>query len=133
MPAAYLTTEAATARLARYGVDSAPPAAILEIASDDLDLKGPFLGETIEPVQYREFPRTPSIQDDPVGEVPGRILDWVALRAHQLVEEDDAPILSERVSSIGVGYGGSGKRSQHYRLMKNLLRLYRARGEARVV
>ena len=132
MPASYLTTAQATARLARYSIESSPPVAYLEVASDDLDLKGPFVGEPVEEVQYRAFPRTPAIRDDVAGTVPNNILDWVALRAYQLTEDDDAPALVEKVDKLAAEYS-RGKKSTQARLMKNLLRLYRDTSDIRIV
>lgn len=129
MPAAYLTAADAQKRLSRYNIAGSPIAADLEIASDDLDLAGGFVGEKLDPAQHRQFPRGIAVQDDPVGQVPPRVLDWVALRAYQLSEDDEAPVLSEKVSSISVSYARP-KRARVERLMANLLSPYR-RGRAR--
>lgn len=124
MPAAYLTPTEAEARLTRHKIVGSPSQADLEIASDDLDGLGRFVGEKLNPAQHREFPRTTTVQDDVAGSVPPRVLDWVALRAHQHSEDDEPPVLSERISSIGVSYA-RGKVSRTSRLMANLLRFYR--------
>ena len=124
MPAAYLTPAEAEARLSRHKIVGSPLAADLEIASDDLDGLGRFVGEKLNPAQHREFPRTVAVQDDVAGSVPSRVLDWVALRAYQHSEDDEPPVLSERISSIGVNYA-RGKVSRTSRLMANLLRFYR--------
>lgn len=125
MPAAYLTAADAQQRLSRYNIVGSPSQADLEIASDDLDLSGSFVGDRLDPVQHREFPRSATVRGDVAGAVPERVLDWVALRAYQHSEDDEPPVLSERVSSIGVSYA-RGKRSRPERLMANLLRSYRA-------
>ena len=131
MPAAYLTTEQATARLTDYEIQAAPSQAELRIASDDLDLEGPFVADRFDPAQMREFPRSETVRDDVAGSVPALVLDWVALRAYALSEDDEAPVLSERVSSISVSYARP-KKGRVERLMANLLRPYRA-GRARPV
>lgn len=125
MPAAYLTAADAKTRLSRYNVVGSPSAADLEAASDDLDLVGRFVGDRLDPAQHREFPRSVAIQDDVPGSVPPRVLDWVALRAYQLSEDDEPPVLAEKVSSISVRYA-RGKKGRVERLMANLLRHYRA-------
>lgn len=127
MPAAYLTPADAGTRIASYGLSlpAPPPEAILRIASDELDLKGPFLGERLGgELQQREFPRDTSVQDDVPEQVPERILDWVALRAYQLAKDDDAPIKAEKIDKISVSYS-RGKTSKVSRYMRNLLRYYR--------
>lgn len=128
MPAAYLTPQDATTRLAKYGIVSTPAQAFLDVASDDLDTKYHYVGERYDDEQLREFPRSVTIRDDVEGEVPSNVLDWVALRAYALTEEDDPPIYTEALDGIMIKYGGHGKRSQHHKLMRNLLRFYRSRG-----
>jgi len=126
MPAPYLTGGQAATRLSqRFGIEAEILASTAEIASDDLDFKGPFIGSPAVETQYRAFPRSVTVQDDVVGTVPSRVLDWVALRAYQLTEEDDAPVTDEKIGSIQVRFA-RGKRSPQYRLMKNLLHKYRA-------
>ena len=127
MPAAYLTTQQATTRLAAYEIQAAPSEVELRIASDDLDLReGPFVADRLGPAQVREFPRSATVRDDVAGSVPAQVLDWVALRAYQLSEDDEPAVLSEKVSSISVRYA-RGKKGRVERLMANLLRPYRAR------
>lgn len=137
MPAAYLTATDAKTRLSRHSIVGSPSQADLEIASDDLDLSGRFIGVRNTEAQLREFPRSVTVRDDAPGAVPGRVLDWIALRAYQLSEDDDAPVLSEKVSSISVSYARA-KESRVERLMQNLLRHYLAsaggrRAPARIV
>ncbi|PLS86469.1 MAG: hypothetical protein CYG60_07100 [Actinobacteria bacterium] len=132
MPAAYLTPTDAIARLAAYGIDGSPTGAELRLASDDLDRLGRFVGEKADPAQHRAFPRDVTVQDDPPGVVPPRVLDWVALTAYQLSEEDEPPVTSERVDNLNVAYGGRGKRSKASRLKKRLLFGYRGAGPARI-
>lgn len=125
MPAAYLTPEQAQTRLAAHGFDLLPLAAVVSIASDDLDLKTPFIGKKLDPAtQHRQFPRDTTVQDDVAGTVPSRVLDWVALRAYQLTKQDDAPIIIEQVNKLSVRYE-KGKRSNVARLMDNKLRPYK--------
>lgn len=127
MPAAYLTAADAELRLARYNITATPSLAELEVASDDLDLMGGFVGEKLVETQHREFPRDVDVQDDPAGAVPPRVLDWVALKAYRYTLDDDTNHSSERIDSINVAYNTrSGKVSREKRLMRNLLRPYRA-------
>ena len=133
MPAAYLTPTQVRDRLAAFDIVSTPPAGMCAIASDDLDGKGGFIGFKLVETQHREFPRDITVQDDTPGAVPERILDWVALRAYQLTEDDDAPVIIESVDKLMVRYGGKGKKSTHSRLMRNLLRFYREPGSGRIV
>jgi hypothetical protein len=109
-----------------------PTAAVLLIASDHLDLKGPFIGCLLDEAQHRAFPRNVAVQDDPEGEIPDRVLDWVALRAYQLSRADEPGVKSEKVDSLSAAYT-RGKRSRPDRLMRNLLKLYRLRGSVRIV
>ncbi len=125
MPAAYLTPEQATPRLAAYSITATPTPAELSLASDDLDYnRGPFVGTRYAPTQLREFPRDPFVRDDPAGLVPGAVLDWVALRAYQLQIDDEPNVQKERVDTIAIDYTGRGKRSRLSRLMDNLLKPY---------
>ncbi len=129
MPAAYLTAADAQTRLGRYNITGSPSQADLEAASDDLALLGRFVGEKLDPAQHRQFPRSVAVADDAAGAVPGRVLDWVALGAYQYSEDDEPPVLAEKVSSISVRYA-RGKKGRVERLMKNLLRSYRAGGQS---
>lgn len=124
MPAAYLTTTQANARLALYSITTALTAKELERASDALDLEGDFVGYPYADDQLRAFPRDVEIRDDVAGVVPDAILDWVALTAYQLHKADEPPVKSERLGKLGQTYT-RGKKSRIYRLKRNLLRLYR--------
>lgn len=98
---------------------------MLSMASDDLDRKTTWVGATLEDDQIRAFPRDTVIKDDVEGEVPERILDWVALRAYQLSLADDAPILQQGIDTITQRYT-RGLRSKAERYMENLLTDYDA-------
>lgn len=132
MAAPYLTASETTARLStRFNLNLIATPAMCEVASDALDLKAPFVGNKLLSTQHREFPRDTNVQDDPPGQVPPRILDWVALRCYQLSNEDDAPIIREQLDTLAVQYA-RGKRSRVERIMRDLLRHYRAGSWARI-
>lgn len=107
MAAPYLTIGAAYSRLSSsFNLDaSGLSTALLSIASDEIDLKGPFLGTRYSSTQARAFPRS----DVPDGEtvdntVPDVVLDYVALRAYQLSAEPEAAIKSRGVAGLSVSY-----------------------------
>ena len=127
-----MTPTQAQERLASYGLSGTPLPNLLRVASDDLDHRHTYIGAplALPPVQYRAFPRTVDVQDDPPGAVPGRILDWVALRAYQLGNDDDAPVTSEKVDTLQEQFS-RGKRSTQERLMEHLLTEYKASGSKR--
>src|SRR5215207_3076663 len=104
MPAAYLTPSEAQARLVLYSIDATPTAKELELASNRLDLMGGFLGLKAQEDQLRAFPRTYVYLDDVEGDVPTAILDWVALTAYQLSQDDEPPIITERIDTISQQY-----------------------------
>lgn len=100
--ASYLTKADAEARLKdRFGVPADEAVvfpADLEAATAELDSLAPFEGDRADAAQLLEFPRRGE-------EIPEVVLDWVALRAHQLgQEEDDAPLKSEEVLDKKVTY-----------------------------
>ncbi len=133
MPPAYLTTQAATARLAAYGIESSPSDAVLRLASDDLDQEAPFVGEKLDPLnQHRQFPRDVTVQDDAPSTVPGRVLDWVALKAHRYDLDDDSPHVLEKIDKITIQYRTRGKIAREVRLMKNLIKPYKRFNAARI-
>ncbi len=131
MPA-YLTAPAARERLSnRFGITANPLDGDLDAASDELDARGPFLGERYASnEQARAFPRSVTAPGDTVGVVPERVLDWVALRAYQLGQEDLPPVSGEAVLDDQVRYARP-KKSRVERLMKSLLVPYR-RGSVRI-
>jgi hypothetical protein len=83
-----------------------------------------FVGNPWSESQPRAFPRTVTITGDTENTVPDRILDWVALTAYQLQEEDEPPIRHERISSLSSTYT-RGLRSRAERLKRYLLQDYR--------
>lgn len=133
MPSAYLTPALARDRLARFDITATPSQVELDIASDNLDLLGGFVGLKYDPAQHRAFPRSVAVRDDAAGSVPAAILDWVALTAYELSVEDEPGIKSESIDEIAVSYD-RGKKSRISRLKKNLLRPYRGGfGRVRIV
>jgi hypothetical protein len=131
LPAAYLTPQEATTRLSAYGLTATPTAAVVLLASDDLDHKGPFIGNPLAEDQHRAFPRDLTVQDDTPSQVPARILDWVALRAYQLSRAHEPGVKAEKVDALSATYTRA-KRSRPDRLMKNLLKLYRHAASIRI-
>lgn len=133
MPAPYLSPTDAAARLTRYRITGSPNETELSLASDEIDARSGWIGNTYASGQLRAFPRSVTVQDDVAGTVPSRVLDWVALRAFQLSEDDDPDVTQEKVDVLSFSYGGRGKRSRTRRLMQGLLKPYRFNGTARIV
>lgn len=129
--APYLTPEEAEARLATYTVEATPTVMELTIASDMLDRRS-FIGGPYSEVQERAFPRSETVPGDTENVVPDRVLDWVALTAYQLQEEDEPPIRSEGISTINTTYT-RGLRSRVERLKRHLLMDYRGLSTYRIV
>ena len=126
--APYLSNTAMAARLAARYPRSFPTAPVIDggdadIASDKLDASGPFLGEKYDPAQARQFPRTYLRDGDVPGAVPDGVLEWVALRAYRLSEDDEPAIASEGIGDIRVSYA-TPKLSQATERMTGLLRPY---------
>lgn len=122
--APYLDKAAIATRLAaRFTITTTVTNVDAGIASDELDASGPFLGEKHEVGQAREFPRTYLRDGDAPGVVPDAVLDWVALAAYRLSEDDDPAISSEGLGDIRVSYA-SPKLSQAATRMAGLLRPY---------
>ena len=92
-----------------------------EIASQELDAMGPFIGSKLDSEQENAFPRsinpdgTENVSEDP----PAVILDLVALSAYRLAA-DDAPALSSRsVQDLSESYAVP-RQSQAERRMAGL-------------
>ncbi len=126
MATPYLTPEQATTRLSQYSIVATPTAKELELASDRLDLLGAFIGAKYAEGQVRAFPRTATVVGDTEGEVPSKVLDWVAITAYELQEEDEPPVKHERISSLSVTYT-RGRINRPTRVKRDLLRAYRIR------
>ncbi len=95
----YLTREQAEDRLlSRFGVDASLSEGDVDLASDEVDAMGPFMGDRLEAGQARAFPRTWLRPGDEAGVVPEAVLDAVCLLA-KTAGEDDTPVQSERVMS----------------------------------
>lgn len=124
MAAAYLTSAQAQTILTGFGLDgSGISDVLLKLASDDLDERRVYIGERYLEDQLRQFPRSITVSDDTAGQVPERILQWVALHAYELTQEDEAPVKSERISKISTTFA-RGNRSIVSRLKRHLLRPY---------
>lgn len=106
MAGSYLTTSEAMARLGKYGIQEAGiHEGDLELASDAVDGAGPFVGYRYSDEQERMFPRSETAPGDTEGEVPGRILDAVALMAYSETEEGgDVAVKSESVLDHSITY-----------------------------
>ncbi len=122
----YLTEEQARARLAEYGI--APDVLTrgdLRVASNELDVM-PLIGERYADGQGRAFPRSVTRPGDVEGEIPGAVLDWIALRAYQLSSDEDPTVTSEGAGSVSVSYARP-KLSQTEKRMARLLAPYLVR------
>lgn len=131
MPAAYLTPTEAVTRLSNYRITAPPNEMELQLASDEIDQRGGWIGLPYDSAQLRAFPRNVTVQDDVAGATPSRVLDWVALRAYQLSEDDEPDVASEKVDTISQSYA-KPKKSRVSRLMKPLLKPYRYAGSVRI-
>lgn len=125
--ASYLTTIDAELRLDdRYGITATISQGDIDAASDELDSMMPFVGyrySTDTDVQTRQFPRATTLDGDTEGEVPPRILDWVALRAYQLATDEGPAVTSEGAGGVSVSYANP-KVSQTEKRMMGLLSPY---------
>lgn len=107
----YLSTNDAEARLwSRYGVEASLSTGDLEAASVELDALAPFIGSKYDTSGDQElaFPR--SINPDGTegdGEVPERVLDWVALAAYTITSPDSPAVTSESIGSTSRTYSTS--------------------------
>ncbi|MDP9474440.1 MAG: hypothetical protein M3R38_01855 [Actinomycetota bacterium] len=103
----YLSGADASARIAaRFGLTGfAIPDGYAEMASDEVDGAGPFVGQTYAEPQALAFPRTYRAPRDAAGVVPEAVLDYVALRAAQLSQPSpSAPIQSHSVGDVSRTY-----------------------------
>jgi hypothetical protein len=125
----YLGPEQAQIRLAAYGIDARPSMGDLVAASYELDGQGPFIGERLDSSQTLAFPRTlnPDYTANTDEDVPGRILDWVALKSYQLTNEEEPGVVSESIGLASVSYS-TPKTSQTSRRLEFLISPYLARG-----
>ncbi len=93
--APYLSAADANARLlSRFAITATVNAGDVDIASDALDAKAPFLGEKYDPTQARQFPRTSLRGLDVAEMVPEAVLDYVALRAAYSSQAENMEVLS---------------------------------------
>ena len=133
----YLTKTEAEARLRdRYGVTASLFPGDLDVASDELDEAGPFVGRKTAPNQEREWPRTGNLNEGVRGilnptVIPEAVLDWVALRALQLSTDEEPPVKSEGAGGVSVSYA-TAKLSQTSKRMEGLLRPYILRTGSRL-
>ncbi len=132
---AYLTPHGAQERLwSRYGIKSAINPGDTFNAAIELDTRTTeFIGERLAPAQPLAFPRTVTVPGDVAGAVPERVLDWIALRSHQLSKPETPPAIREQVDTLSVQYT-HGKKDRVAVLMQDLLRPYVSRwAGARIV
>jgi hypothetical protein len=128
--APYLTSTEITTRLSgRFAVTATITAGDAEIASDDLDGAGPFIGAKQASDQPRQFPRTlnPDGTENTSTVAPTAVLDWIALRAHQLSSDEGPAIKSHSVIDESITYA-SPKTSQTEKRMARLLVPYQRTG-----
>lgn len=126
--APYLTATELEVRLAsRFGITAEVTDGDADIASDELDASGPFVGERQAGGQVRAFPRTlnPDGTDNASAEVPPAVLDWVTLRAYALSVDEEPAVKSESIMDSTTVYA-EPRRSQTERRMERLLAPYRA-------
>lgn len=126
--APYLTNTLIATRLtSRFAVTATITVGDADIASDDLDSSGPFIGERQADGQERAFPRSisPDGTDNTNPAIPDAILDWVALRAYQLSTDEDPPVQSEAVIDRSLTFT-SPKISQTEKRKERLLDPYLA-------
>lgn len=107
--AAYLTADnAATHLYERFGVTTELYDADLEIASDEVDRSGPFIGERYAPVatQPRAFPRSVNPDGSTVtgSTVPDGVLDAVVCLAYALKRGETLGVTSESTLDRSLTY-----------------------------
>lgn len=123
----YLTAEQATARIAEYNLEGPVTEAFVELATDELEfMHAGWIGTKYDPDQDLSFPRSVTVAGDTEGVVPERILNWVAITAYQLQEDDEPAVRAERVKNISEQFV-RGREAQPSRIKKRLLRPYRVR------
>lgn len=95
--APYLTpAQIATRLLDRFSIAATVTPGDADIASDELDALGPFVGVKETAGQVREWPR---VLSDGIGPAvtPEAVKDWIALRAYQLSSDEDPAITRETI------------------------------------
>lgn len=135
MAAPYLTEAQAAPRLGAYSLsdpDEHPSDAFLKLASDEIDEYRSLMGGPYDLLQPRAFPRSITVADDTEGQVPERILDFVSLRAYQLANEDDPPVITESVKGLSTTFT-RGRKTLAERIMPQLLRPYVHRGSVKII
>jgi hypothetical protein len=100
----YLEPGAAATRLSAFGVTYTPSTGQLDLASRHIDSLGPFVGAKYSYPQPLAFPRTVTLEGDTESQVPGAILDAVALLAYAESQDSMTPIASESVLDASVTY-----------------------------
>lgn len=108
--ASYLTAAQIATRLSdRFAITATITAGDADIASNELDASGPFIGEKQVSTQERAFPRSvnPDGSVNSTTTLPDAVLDWIALRAYQLSVDDDSAVKSESVGDISITYASS--------------------------
>ncbi len=121
--AAYLTPAQATSRLAAYDLDGYPSAGDLLAASMALNDSGPFIGARYAYDQGSVFPRSVTLAGEEENTVPDSVLDWVALRALSLSEEEPDAVQSASAGGVSVSFARPSV-PRRERLMCGLLRPY---------
>lgn len=122
----YLTNAQIQARLStRFSVSATITAGDADIASAELDAAGPFIGEKQSTTQERAFPRSlnPDGSENTDPAIPEPVLDWVALRAFQLSEDEAPAVTSESALGFRASYANP-KLSQSQARMIRLLAPY---------
>lgn len=135
MAAPYLTATQAAQRLGAYSLTNTaeyPTDTFLKLASDELDEYNSFLGDRYDLLQPREFPRSITIGDDTEGQVPERVLDFVALRAYQLTNELDPPVITESIKGLSTIFT-RGRKTLTDRIMPQLMRPYKQRASVKII
>lgn len=120
----YLTPQEAHTRLLNYDIDVLPSPGFIAAATRALDSLGPFIGNVWDEEQVLEFPRDQTLIADTEGEVPEAILDWVALQAVSLSENEAPPITSISLAEAGSVTYASPNYPRVARLQSNLLNNY---------
>lgn len=126
--APYLTASEIEDRLdLRFAISTTIQEGDADIASDELDAMGPFIGYKQDSEQERYFPRTinPDGTENTDTDPPPAVLDWIALFAYHTTTPSEATpgIMSESIGNTSRSYA-SPKISQTERRMERLLQPY---------